>query len=114
MLLATAGPSVLGAPLTGNTDLAVATSPTGLLCGTSRRVSSACAAPARPSLARAGILDPPPGASVNPTTSVTDSLGIATTTWTLGNALGVQTAQAMLPAAQSPLVMFTATATPRP
>lgn len=57
---------------------------------------------------------PPPGASVNPTTSVTDSLGIATTTWTLGNALGVQTAQATLPAAQSPFVMFTATATPRP
>jgi len=57
---------------------------------------------------------PPPGASVNPTTSVTDSLGIATTTWTLGNALGVQTARAMLAGAQSPFVMFTATATPGP
>ena len=57
---------------------------------------------------------PPPGASVNPTTSVTDSMGIATTSWTLGNALGVQTATATYSPARVPIVTFTATATPGP
>jgi len=54
------------------------------------------------------------GASVTPTTSVTDATGIATTTWTLGQMAGTQTATAALSGATGSPVTFTATATPGP
>jgi hypothetical protein len=54
------------------------------------------------------------GASVNPTKSVTDGSGIATTTWILGRAVGAQTATATLSGATGSPATFTATATPSP
>ena len=54
------------------------------------------------------------GASVNPTTSVTDASGIATTAWTLGTAAGAQSATATLAGATGSPVTFTATASAAP
>jgi plastocyanin len=54
------------------------------------------------------------GASVAPATSVTDATGIATTTWTLGSAVGSQAATAALPGATGSPVSFSATATAVP
>ena len=54
------------------------------------------------------------GASVAPTTSVTDATGIATTTWTLGSAVGGQTATATLAGATGSPVTFAATGTAVP
>ncbi|HVO35303.1 MAG TPA: Ig-like domain-containing protein, partial [Gemmatimonadales bacterium] len=51
------------------------------------------------------------GASVSPTTSVTDATGTATTTWTLGQTAGSQSATAALSGAAGSPVSFTATAT---
>ena len=50
------------------------------------------------------------GASVGPTTSVTDASGIATTTWTLGQVAGGQSATATLAGATGSPVTFLATA----
>lgn len=50
-------------------------------------------------------------ASVSPATSVTDATGIATTTWTLGQTAGGQSATATLSGATGSPVTFTATAT---
>jgi adhesin/invasin len=50
------------------------------------------------------------GASVNPASSVTDVDGIATTTWTLGQAAGTQHATASLAGATGSPVTFTAAA----
>lgn len=52
------------------------------------------------------------GASVNPTTSLTDVDGVATTTWTLGQTSGTQHATASLAGATGSPVTFTASATP--
>jgi plastocyanin len=52
------------------------------------------------------------GASVSPTSSLTDAAGVATTQWTLGQGAGTQTAQAALSGASGSPVGFTATATP--
>ena len=52
------------------------------------------------------------GASVNPPKSVTDATGIATTTWTLGQTSGQQSATATLAGATGSPVSFSATATP--
>jgi len=54
------------------------------------------------------------GASVAPPTSITDATGIATTTWTLGSAVGGQTATAALPGATGSPVTFAATGTAVP
>ena len=51
------------------------------------------------------------GASVSPTTSTTDAQGIAFTTWTLGSAVGAQTARATLTGATGSPIQFSATAT---
>jgi plastocyanin len=51
------------------------------------------------------------GASVTPATSVTDATGIATTTWTLGQVAGAQSASATLSGASGSPVSFAATAT---
>ena len=51
------------------------------------------------------------GASVSPTTSMTDASGIATTTWTLGQTAGAQSATATLAGATGSPVTFAATAT---
>ena len=51
------------------------------------------------------------GGSVNPTQSVTDASGIATTTWTLGQTAGPQGATASLGGATGSPVSFSATAT---
>lgn len=51
------------------------------------------------------------GGSVNPTQSVTDASGIATTTWTLGQTAGPQDATATLGGATGSPVSFSATAT---
>jgi plastocyanin len=53
------------------------------------------------------------GAAVNPLTSVTDASGIATTTWTLGQTAGAQSATATLAGATGSPVQFGATAAPR-
>ena len=53
------------------------------------------------------------GAAVNPLTSVTDVSGIATTTWTLGQTAGAQSATASLAGATGSPVQFTATAAAR-
>ena len=53
------------------------------------------------------------GAAVNPLTSVTDASGIATTTWTLNQTAGAQSATATLAGATGSPVQFTATAAPR-
>jgi len=50
------------------------------------------------------------GASVNPLKAVTDASGIATTTWTLGQAAGAQSATASLAGATGSPVAFSATA----
>jgi plastocyanin len=52
------------------------------------------------------------GASVSPTSSVTDAAGVATTQWTLGQGAGTQTAQAARSGASGSPVGFTATGTP--
>jgi plastocyanin len=52
---------------------------------------------------------PGTGASVAPTSSVTDASGIATTTWTLGQTAGAQTATATLSGATGSPVSFGAT-----
>ena len=52
------------------------------------------------------------GSSVNPIKAVTDASGIATTTWTLGQVSGSQTATATLTGATGSPVTFTATASP--
>jgi len=52
------------------------------------------------------------GASVNPASSTTGSDGIATTSWTLGQSAGMQSATASLSGATGSPVSFTATATP--
>ena len=54
------------------------------------------------------------GASVNPTTSVTDASGIATATWTLGSTVGAQNATATLAGATGSPVTFSATASAAP
>ena len=54
------------------------------------------------------------GATVTPTSSVTDAAGVATTEWTLGQGAGSQTAQAALSGATGSPVSFSATATPGP
>ena len=54
------------------------------------------------------------GASVAPTTSLTDANGIATTTWTLGSAAGTQHATATLAGASGSPVTFSATASAAP
>jgi len=54
------------------------------------------------------------GASVSPTSAVTDANGVATTTWTLGTASGAQTATATLAGASGSPVTFTATASAVP
>jgi len=54
------------------------------------------------------------GASVSPTSSVTDASGVATTTWTLGTATGAQTATATLAGAGGSPVTFHATASAVP
>jgi len=51
------------------------------------------------------------GASVSPLKSVTDASGIATTTWTLGQTAGAQSATATLAGASGSPVSFSATAT---
>jgi plastocyanin len=50
------------------------------------------------------------GGSLDPSTSVTGSDGVATTTWTLGSAAGAQTATATVADAEGSPVTFTATA----
>src|SRR4030095_12249211 len=52
--------------------------------------------------------------TVIPTQSRTDSRGIATTSWTLGNAPGVMTVSAVVSGAQGSPVTFSATALPPP
>jgi plastocyanin len=54
------------------------------------------------------------GASVSPTTSITDALGIATTGWTLGTTVGAQSATATLAGATGSPVSFAAAATATP
>lgn len=54
------------------------------------------------------------GGSVSPTTSSTGADGIATTTWTLGQAAGAQGVTASLSGASGSPVSFSATATPGP
>jgi plastocyanin len=54
------------------------------------------------------------GASINPTSAVTDASGIASAGWTLGTVSGSQTAQATLSGASGSPVSFTATASPGP
>jgi plastocyanin len=54
------------------------------------------------------------GASVNPTSSVTDASGIATTAWTLGSVAGSQSATATLAGATGSPQTFTATASAAP
>lgn len=54
------------------------------------------------------------GSSLNPTSSVTDAAGIASTTWTLGTVVGSETAKATLAGATGSPVTFTATASAAP
>jgi len=54
------------------------------------------------------------GAGVNPSTSLTDATGVATTTWTLGTTAGPQHATATLAGATGSPVSFSATATAAP
>jgi plastocyanin len=53
-----------------------------------------------------------PGASVSPTSSVTDATGVATTMWKLGHIAGAQIVTATHNGATGSPVTFTATATP--
>lgn len=57
---------------------------------------------------------PATGASVNPTTSITDASGIATTTWTLGSTIGPQGATATLAGASGSPVTFVGVGTAVP
>jgi plastocyanin len=52
------------------------------------------------------------GGSVNPASAVTDANGVSSSTWTLGNVSGSQTATATLSGAAGSPVSFTATAAP--
>jgi hypothetical protein len=54
------------------------------------------------------------GATMDPTSSVTDPNGFAATSWTLGQTAGLQAARATLAGAGGSLVSFTATANPGP
>jgi plastocyanin len=52
------------------------------------------------------------GATLDPTSAVTDAAGVATTSWTLGTSSGPQTATAALTGGSGTPVTFTATAQP--
>lgn len=106
-----------GAPPT----LAIGKTPTASGDGQTDTVLSTLPNPLRVALSL-GSTSPPgdtvawatsdPGGSVNPTHSVTDANGVATTTWTLGHIAGSQTATATHGGATGSPVTFTATATP--
>ena len=57
---------------------------------------------------------PGTGASTSPLTSITDASGVATTTWTLGTAVGTQNATATLAGATGSPITFSATASAAP
>ena len=118
---ATGSPVTFSATATAAPVPVIAMTPTASGNGQTATVATALANPLRVLVTLSGAVQQGvtvgwaavgTGASVNPTTSMTDATGIATTTWTLGHVSGAQSATATLAGATGSPVTFAATATP--